>query len=176
MRRYPERWRFNENILSKVKAFHRKSRDIVIDRSWKLAKQVVLKVLKHGYAIALKNLNSLRENTKNKSGEDFRKFTMFTYRRLQHSIISKAIEYGVPIVIINPRNTSSTCPKRGEKLTYIHRLAVCKKCRFKGDIDSLGAMNIRLRALQAYAGMPGSPLRASAMDEPDGAGEHHMRG
>jgi putative transposase len=31
MRRYPERWRFNENILSKVKALHRKSRNIVTD-------------------------------------------------------------------------------------------------------------------------------------------------
>jgi len=101
---------------------------------------------------------------------------MFTYRRLQHSIISKAIEYVVPIVIINPRNTSSTCPRRGEKLTYIHRLAVCKKCGFKGDRDSLGAMNIRLRALQAYAGVPGSPLRASAMDEARRDGETSYEG
>ncbi|MEL9998070.1 MAG: hypothetical protein QXH99_06220 [Sulfolobales archaeon] len=32
---------------------------------------------------------------------------MFAYRKLQHSIISKAVEYRVPIVIIDPRNTSS---------------------------------------------------------------------
>ncbi|MCL7390092.1 MAG: transposase [Thaumarchaeota archaeon] len=39
---------------------------------------------------------------------------MFTYRRLQQSVISKAIEYGVSIVIVDPRNTSSTCPGCGE--------------------------------------------------------------
>jgi len=62
-------------------------------------------------------------------------------------MISKAIEYGVPIAIVDPGNTSSTCPRCSEKLTYIHRLAVCKKCGFKGDRDSVGTMNIWLRAL-----------------------------
>jgi transposase len=101
---------------------------------------------------------------------------MFAYRKPQHSAISKALEYGVSVVIINPRNTSSTCPRRGEKLTYIHRLAVCKKCGFKGDRDSLGAMNIRLRALQVYAGVPGSPREPLQWMKPNGAGEHRMRG
>jgi len=31
-------------------------------------------------------------------------------------------------------------------------IAMCKRCRFKTYRDSLGAMNIWLRALQAYAG------------------------
>jgi len=79
-------------------------------------------------------------------------FTMFTYRKLQQSIISKAIKYRVPIVIINPRSTSSTCPRCGEKLIYIHRLAICRSHRFKTDRDSVGAMNIWLKAFEAYVG------------------------
>jgi IS605 OrfB family transposase len=67
-----------------------------------------------GYAIALENLDSLRESVDSKSGEVVWKFIMFTYRRLQQSVISKAIEYGVSIVIVDPRNTSSTCPGCGE--------------------------------------------------------------
>ncbi len=39
---------------------------------------------------------------------------------------------------------------------------ICKKCGFKADRDSVGAMNIWFRSLQAYAGAPGSPLRAPA--------------
>jgi len=159
LQKYPKRWRYNKKILSRVKAFHRKTRNIVIDWSWKFAKQVVLKALIKGCAIALENLNGLRENTNNKSGEVVWKFTMFTYRRLQHSIISKAIEYGVSIVIVDPRSTSSTCPRCGEKLVYTHRLAVCRRCGFKADRDSVGAMNIWLRALQAYAGVHGSPKK-----------------
>jgi putative transposase len=75
---------------------------------------------------------------------------MFTYRRLQQSVISKAIEYGVSIVIVDPRNTSSTCPGCGEKLIYIYRLAICRLCGFKIDRNSVGAMNIWLRAFEAY--------------------------
>jgi putative transposase len=164
-KKYAKRWRFNEKILSRVKALHRKSRNIVIDWSWKLAKHVVLKALKHGYAIALENLDGLRENTNSKSGEVAWKFTMFAYRRLQHSVISKALEYGVPIVVVDPRSTSSTCPRCGEKLVYIYRLAVCRRCGFKADRDSVGVVNIWLRALQAYAGVPGSPLSAPAVKD-----------
>jgi putative transposase len=162
-KKYPERWRFNEKILSRVKALHRRARNIVIDWSWKFAKHVVLKALRHGYAVALENLEGLRENVNSKSDEVVWKFTMFAYRRLQHSIISKAIEYGIPIIVVDSRNTSSTCPRCVEKLAYIHRLAVCKKCGFKADRDSVGAMNIWFRALQAYAGVCGSPQRAPAV-------------
>jgi putative transposase len=162
-KKYPERWRYSKKILSRIKELHRRARSIVVDWCWKFSKQVVLKALIKGCAIALENLNGLRENTNSKSGEVVWKFSMFAYRRLQHSIISKAIEYGVPIVIINPRNTSSTCPRCGEKLVYTHRLAVCKRCGFKADRDSVGAKNIWLRALQAYAGVHGSPQRAPAV-------------
>jgi putative transposase len=161
--KYPKRWRYNEKILNKVRTLHRRARNIVTDWSWKFAKQVALKALRHGYAVALESLDGLRENANSKSDAIAWKLAMFAYRRLQHSIISKAIEYGVPIIIVDPRNTSSTCPRCGEKLVYVHRLAVCKKCGFKGDRDSVGAINIWFRALQAYAGVPGSPLSAPAV-------------
>jgi putative transposase len=163
--KYSKRWRYNEEILNKVKELHRKARNIVIDWCWKLAKQIALKALKNGYAIALEDLEGLRENMNSKSNGVAWKFTMFAYRRLQHSIISKALEHGVPVIIVDPRNTSSACPRCSEKLFYVHRLAVCKKCGFKGDRDSMGAMNIWFRALQAYAGVPGSPLRALAVKD-----------
>jgi IS605 OrfB family transposase len=164
-RKYPERWRYGEKILSRVKELHRKARNIVADWSWKLAKQIILKTLKKGYAIALEDLEGLRENANSKSDAVARKFTMFAYRRLKHSIISKTLEYGVPVIIVDPRNTSSTCPRCGERLLYIHRLAICGGCGFKADRDTVGAMNIWFRALQAYAGVPGSPPRASAMKD-----------
>jgi putative transposase len=162
-KRYPKRWRYSKKILSRVKVHHRKAKNIATDWCWKLAKQAVLKALKKSCAIALEGLEGLRERVNNKGDEVVWKFTIFAYRRLQHSIISKAIEYGVPVVVVDPRSTSSTCPRCGEKLTYIHRLATCRMCGFKADRDSVGAMNIWFRALQAYAGVPGSPLSAPAV-------------
>jgi putative transposase len=161
--KYPKRWRFNEKILSRVRELHRRARNIVVDWSWKLAKQVVQKALLKDYAIALEDLEGLKEKVNSKSDEVAWKFTMFAYRRLQYSIISKAVEHEVPVVVVDPRNTSSLCPRCGERLIYIHRLAICKKCGFKADRDSVGAMNIWFRSLQAYAGVPGSPLRAPAV-------------
>ena len=129
------------------------------------------------HAIALENLDGLRENANSKSGEVAWKFIMFAYRRLQHSVISKALEYGVPIVVVDPRSTSSTCPRCGEKLVYIYRLAVCRRCGFKADRDSVGAVNIWLRALQAYAGVPGSLLSTpAAKGETRQSGEQNTRG
>ena len=41
---------------------------------------------------------------------------------------------------------------KGVHVLNSHRLAVCRRCGFKGDRDSVGAMNIWFRALQVYAG------------------------
>jgi len=89
--------------------------------------------------------------------------SIFAYRKLQEAVVSKAIEFNVPVVLVNPRNTSTTCLRCGARLNYNHRLASCGKCGFIADRDTVGAVNIWLRALHAYAGEHRSPLSASAM-------------
>jgi len=39
------------------------------------------------------------------------------------------------------------------------------RCGFKSDRDRIGAINIWLRTLEAYAGVPGSPQRAPAVKD-----------
>ena len=67
---------------------------------------------------------------------------MFAYRKLQEAIINKAVECNVPIIFVNPRGTSSICPRCSAKLSYNHRLAVCSKCGLIADRDRIGALNI----------------------------------
>jgi transposase len=67
-------------------------------------------------------------------------------RKLQHSIVSKALGSGVPVILVEPEYTSSLYPKCSRMLKYVDRLAICK-CGFKGDRDRVGAMNIWLKAL-----------------------------
>ena len=164
MRKYPKRWRYNEEMLSRVKALHRKARSIAIDWCRKFAKELILKTKRHSYAVVLENLEHLRENIARNGSNAVWKLSMFAYRKLQGAVISKAIEYRVPIVLVNPKNTSTTCPRCGAKLYYIHRFAICKRCKFIADRDSIGAMNIWLRALHAYTGEPGSPQSTPAMN------------
>jgi len=75
----------------------------------------------------------------------------FAYRKLQQAIITKAVEYNVPLILVNPRNTSTTCPRCGAKLNYIHRLAISRKCEFMSDRDTIGAVNIYFKALKYVA-------------------------
>jgi len=162
-RRYPKRWRYNNRILSIIKPLHRKARNIVVDWCRKFAKKLILKAEKYGHAIALEDLKYLRRNAVKNEDRVVWKLSMFAYRKLQETVVSKAIEYGVPVVLVNPRNTSTICPRCGARLNYNHRLASCGKCGFIADRDVVGAMNIWLGALHAYAEEHGSPLSASAM-------------
>jgi len=162
-RKYPKRWRFNEKILDRVRDLHRKSRNIVVDWCRKFAKEIVLKARRHGYAIALEDLEKLRESFSDKNNKVVWKLTLFAYRKLQEAIISKAIEYNVPIIFVDPRKTFSTCPRCKSKIRYIGRLGICHRCGFRADRDKIGAMNIWLKVLEGYAGVPGSPLKAPAM-------------
>jgi len=157
-RKYPKRWRYNHRILNRVRSLYRRAGNIVVDWCRKFAKQIVLRAVKLGYAVALEDLEHLEKNIhRNHNSDVVWKLTMFAYRKLQVAIVNKAIEYGVPVVFVDPRNTSSMCPRCGEKLVYTHRLGVCRKCGLKMDRDAVGAMNIWLRVLYAYAGEPGSP-------------------
>jgi len=164
-KKYSKRWRYSEKILNRIRELHRRSRNIVIDWCRKIAKEIALKAKRCGYAIALENLDKLREAFSSKSNKIVWKLTFFAYRKLQEAIISKAVEYNVPIVFVDPRNTSSTCPRCGSKIKYVGRLGLCSRCGFTADRDRIGAVNIWMRVLEACAGVPGSPLRAPAVKD-----------
>ena len=164
-KKYPRMWRYSERILGRARNLHRRSRNIVVDWCRKLAKYIVLKAKKTKSTIVLEDLEKLWFNVSKKSTSLADKLSHFAYRRLQLAIITKAIEHSVPIVFVNPRGTSSTCPRCGAKLSYIHRLAVCKKCRFKADRDTIGALNIYIYSLRRMWGSIGSLPNAPAMKD-----------
>ncbi|MEM0029058.1 MAG: RNA-guided endonuclease TnpB family protein, partial [Ignisphaera sp.] len=151
-KRYSKRWRYNEKTLNRVRALHRKARNIITDFCWKLAKEVVAKAYRQKHAIALEDLEYLRNSINGKSSGVRWRLTLFAYRKLQHTIIAKSIEYNVPVVVVDPRNTSSICPRCGSKLIYVSRLAICRKCEFKRDRDFVGAINIYLRGMWGSIG------------------------
>jgi hypothetical protein len=64
------------------------------------------------------------------------------------------------------RNIVLVLPK--ENYLSISRFAICKSCRFETGRDSIGTMNIWLKAFYMYTGMPGSPQAPSANSETRG--------
>jgi len=170
-KKHPRMWRYNERILDRIRSLHRRSRNIVVDWYRKFAKYIVLKTKRTRSAIVLEDLEKLWFNSSRKSSNLADKLSRFAYRKLQLAIMTKAIEYNVPIIFVNPKDTSTTCPRCGAKLTYNHRLAICPRCGFIADRDTIGAMNIYLHALRGMQGSQGSPLSAPAMnDETRGSG------
>ena len=155
-KRHSYAWKRNERWLEIIRALHRRSRNIVIDWCRKFAKYIVLKARRTRSAIALEDLEKLWFSSSRKSSNTADKLSRFAYRKLQLAIMTKAVEYNVPIIFVNPKNTSSTCPVCGARLEYNHRLAVCRKCGFMADRDTVGAINIHLRAVTIIAPRHGS--------------------
>jgi putative transposase len=137
----------------------------VIDWCRKFAKYIVLKAKRTKSIIVLEDLEKLWLNASKKSSSLADKLSRLAYRKLQLAIITKAIEHNVPVIFVNPRNTSSVCPRCGVKLTYNHRLAICRKCGFIADRDTVGAMNIYFKALKILAPCPGSRGTRSMTNE-----------
>ncbi len=150
-KRHSYAWRRNDKWLETIRALHRRSRNIVVDWFRKLARYTVLKARRTRSVIVLEGLDKLWFNASKKSFSLAYKLSRFAYRKLQLAIITKAIEHNVPVVFVDPRSTSSTCPRCGAKLSYNHRLAVCRNCGFMADRDTVGAMNIYLKAVRILA-------------------------
>ena len=51
----------------------------------------------------------------------------------------------IPVVLIEPEYTSSTCPRCGAYLGKFRGKVVCNYCGFEGDRDIIGAINVALR-------------------------------
>lgn len=127
-----------------MRALHRRARNIVIDWCRRLAKELVLKARRRGHSIALEDLTRL--NGEMVSRDVAWRLSMFAYRKFRISVVNEAIEHNMPVVIVDPKDASTTCPKCTSQLLYDHRLAICPRCGFIGDRDRTGAANIWLKS------------------------------
>jgi len=172
-RKYPKRWRYNKRILNRVRSLHRKAKNVVIDWSRKFAKKLVLFALKKRYAIGLEELTGLIEELRSVNKKNRWRTMHLDYRTLQKAIITKAIEYNVPIYFIDPKGTSKSCYRCGTELVLHGRLGVCPKCGFKVDRDKNAAMNIHKRMWGSFGSLPKAP---AMKDEARRSRGRRMRG
>ena len=71
------------------------------------------------------------------------------YRTLQNAIVTKAIEYNVPLYFIDPRGTSKSCYRCGSELVFHGRLGVCPKYGLVADRDKNASLNIYKRVWES---------------------------
>ena len=111
-----------------------------------ISKRLVLKAKALGFGIALENLKGIRVRIEGTAGKRFkRRFGNWSFSHLRGCIEYKARLAGVPVVAIDPRNTSRTCSacghceKSNRKSQSVFR---CKHCEFSENADLNAARNI----------------------------------
>ena len=73
----------------------------------------------------------------------------WSFHQLRQFVVYKAALAGVPVVFVDPRNTSQECPECGhtDKRNRPNRdTFLCRSCGFSGAADHIAAVNIGSRA------------------------------
>jgi len=91
--------------------------------------------------IAMEKLNGIRENM-NGSAKLNRRLHSWSFRKIQMYIEYKANLEGIPVVYVNPKNSSKTCHRCGHVAQVNGREFRCPKCGLDYNRDLNSAINL----------------------------------
>jgi IS605 OrfB family transposase len=114
-----------------------------------LSKQIVATAERTKRAIALEDLTHIRTRVRARRSQRATLHS-WAFGQLRAFVAYKARRAGVPVVFVDPRNTSRTCPACGHidqanRKTQAHFL--CTSCCYAGNADVIAASNIACRAV-----------------------------
>jgi len=152
-------WSRRSGILHRIRSLYKKARDVVEDWAKKTAVRVVEEAKRRSYAVAVEDLTGLKEAIRELPKEHRTKMMTLAYRRLLRWIKWQATKRGVMVVEVDPRDTSTTCPKCGGEMEEVgHRRMKCVKCGFEAGRDIVAVLNIEKRARNKLGNPTFSPL------------------
>jgi IS605 OrfB family transposase len=114
-----------------------------------ISKEIVQSAKDTGRGIALEDLDGIRGRITARGGEARNRLSGWSFHQLRGFITYKALDAGIPVVLIDPHNTSRTCSACGhcEKSNRRSQAGfVCKHCGFSVNADWNAARNIRAQA------------------------------
>ena len=118
-----------------------------------ISRTVVAKAKDTLRGIALEDLQGIRERITVAKAQRYSHHS-WSFKQLRQFIEYKVRLYGTPLVLIDPRNTSRTCPQCGhvEKRNRVSQSEFrCQACGASGHADIFAALNIARRAVQDRA-------------------------
>lgn len=134
-----------------------------------ISKQVVEKAKGTGRGIALEELGGIRDRITARKAKR-RQLHSWAFADLRTKICYKAQRAGVPVCLVDPRNTSRKCPacSHTEKSNRRTRDQFeCKSCGFSGPADAIASENIRAAAInQPIVGTQCKHLGEDSSDKP----------
>jgi putative transposase len=165
--RYPRSWRFVKGIRRAIERHGERIRSISWDYVHKLGDSIAELALRFRSVVVLEDLDELKENSK-RDRRFNKRLGLWFYRRVQFCVEYEARERNLEVVKVNPRGTSSRCPRCGGRLFEDrYRVLRCRRCGFIGDRDVIATVNLYRRYVSRYprCGVPGVALNASKPDE-----------
>jgi IS605 OrfB family transposase len=133
----------------RLKKLAGKERRFAADTNHVISRRIVAKAQRTGQGIALEDLQGIRERVRARKPQRATLHS-WSFRQLRVFIEYKARLMGVAIVIVDPRNTSRTCPDCGH-IDQANRpnqaTFSCVQCGFSGLADAIAAENIRRAAV-----------------------------
>ena len=131
-----------------LKKRRRKEQRFATNENHRIAKQVVTHAQDTRRGIALEDLQGIRDRITVRRPQR-RRHHSWAFAQLRTFIEYKAKLAGVPVVLVDPRNTSRTCPHCGliDKRNRPNQASFrCIGCGFAGPADTIAAGNIARRA------------------------------
>lgn len=126
----------------------RKEANFAKDTNHRIAKEIVATAERTARGIALEKLTGIRERVKARKPQRAT-LSSWAFAQLGGFVAYKAQAVGIPVVYIDPRNTSRTCPACGhiDKANRSTQSSFsCRSCGFSGLADHIAACNIASRA------------------------------
>jgi putative transposase len=150
-KRYPKSWRFIKDVRKAIERHGKRIKNISWDYAHKLGDLIAELALRYHSVVVLEDLEKLRENNK-KSREFNKRLGLWFYRRIQFCVEYEAMERDLEVVKINPKGTSSKCPRCGGRLVVDgYRVLRCRKCGFIGDRDVTATINIYKKYMSKHS-------------------------
>lgn len=133
----------------RLKQLSGKERRFVTNTNHCISKQLVQSAQDTSRGIALEDLTGIRDRVTARRSQRARLHS-WSFFQLRAFVTYKAKRVGVPVVFVDPRNTSRTCPACGhiDKRNRPNQSQFsCVRCGFAGLADHIAATNIRSRAV-----------------------------
>ena len=132
-----------------LKKRNRKEKRFVRDVNHCTSKKIVEKAKALGTGIALEDLTGIRRKTTVRKQQRYQ-HSSWSFYQLRQFIEYKACIAGVPVAIVDRKDTSITCPSCGnidKKNRKSRDEFRCKACGYAAPADNVAAENIRRRAV-----------------------------
>jgi putative transposase len=133
-----------KNAKRRLRQMRRHEARFQQDTNHCISKQLVHKAAVSRKAVALEDLSGIRERITVRREHRYERHS-WAFFQLRHCITYKAAQAGVPVYLVDPRNTSRTCSACGhcEKANRQSQAKfLCQRCGFATNADYNAALNI----------------------------------